>query len=296
MLLDKKAAASDPSPWDGAVSDNDEADSGWTIILPFFNERRYIERTLVGLASQDRAFRLVLVDNGSTDDGAEVARAACRRLGLSFTLLREPRPGKVHALATGLADVRTTFVATCDADTWYPSDYLSQAAALLAAEDVAAAGAFFVPEDAADDGAPAMPARLRLATRLLPRQCHTGGAGQAFRTAALRQAGGFDPARWNWVLEDHEIMHRVARIGALGYGPHFWCAPAARERNRESIRWTLGERLLYHVTPPGLRDRFFYHFLAGRLRARRLTSARIRERPFHHLGVSSDAAPRPVCG
>ena len=32
----------------------------------------------------------------------------------------------------GLNRVRTRYVATCDADTWYPSDYLSQATRLLA--------------------------------------------------------------------------------------------------------------------------------------------------------------------
>jgi glycosyltransferase involved in cell wall biosynthesis len=294
MLLDNAASISSPAPWDGAITESWEL-YGWTVLLPFFNERRFLARTIASLAAQDRAFRLILIDNGSTDGGADIARATCRRLGLAFTLLRESRPGKVAALAAGLAAVRTNFVATCDADSWYPRDYLSQATKLLATDGAVAAGAFFVGEGAKREGV-GMPRRLRFATRLMPRQCHSGGAGQVFRTAGLRRIGGFDPARWDLVLEDHEIMHRIVTIGSIEYGRHFWCAPAVRRRDRGPIRWTLGERLLYHVAPTAWRDRFFYNFLAPRLRARRLGSACLRENPYHQLGVSNGATPRSVCG
>jgi hypothetical protein len=76
-------------------------------------------------------------------------------------------------------------------------------------------------------------------------------------------------------------MHRMAKFGRLAYGPGLWCAPSPRPRDRESIRWTLGERILYHTTPKPARDWFFYQFLARRLAARRLSSDRIRERPFY---------------
>ncbi|MDB5705066.1 MAG: glycosyl transferase family 2 [Sphingomonas bacterium] len=295
MLLENVASASGHAPWDGAAAESGES-RGWTVLLPFFNERRYLARTITSLAAQDRSFRLILIDNGSTDGGADIARVTCRRLGLAFTLLREARPGKVAALAAGLAGVRTRFVATCDADSWYPRDYLSQATNLLAADGVVAAGAFFAGEGANGESVRWMPQRLRLATLFMPRQCHTGGAGQVFLTASLRKAGGFDPARWDLVLEDHEIMHRILKTGSIGYGPGFWCAPAVRRRDRASIRWTLGERILYHLAPAAWRDRFFYGFLASRLRARRLGSARLRENPYHHMGVLSDATPRSVRG
>jgi glycosyltransferase involved in cell wall biosynthesis len=252
----------------------------WSVVIPFFNECDYIAHTLASLAGQDECFDLILVDNGSTDGSAGVAAAACRRLGLAFTLLHERRPGKVQALATGLAAVRTRWLATCDADTWYPADYLSKAGALLADGRCATAGAFYV-----DAGVPrrrhvAAALHMAMVARLLPTQCHTGGAGQVFCTASLRRAGGFDARRWNLVLEDHEIIHRVNKLGAIAYSAGFWCTPANRDRDRDSIRWTLIERLAYHFTPRPLRDQFFYAFLKRRLEARRLTSDRIRERSF----------------
>jgi glycosyltransferase involved in cell wall biosynthesis len=266
----------------------------WSVVVPFFNERDFLGDTLASLAAQTRRFTLILVDNGSTDGSAKVAVDTCRALGLDWMLLDERRPGKVFALTTGLERVRTPLVATCDADTWYPPEYLAEAEALLGARGSVAAGAFFAArDDKADLRRNAL--HISIMPSLLRRQCHTGGAGQVFRTAALRRAGGFDAQRWNFVLEDHEIIHRVHREGSMKYGPRFWCAPSPRERNRESIRWTLAERILYHALAPVAGDWFFYRFLARRLDRRRMTSERIRERPFQALRIV-DAPAASMCG
>jgi glycosyltransferase involved in cell wall biosynthesis len=265
----------------------------WSVIVPFFNERDFLGLTLESLAAQTRHFKLILVDNGSTDGSAEMAMESCIALGLDWTLITERRPGKVFALTTGLARVRTPLVATCDADTWYPADYLAEAQTLLARPGTAAAGAFFADrDDKADQRRNAL--HIRVMPSLLRRQCHTGGAGQVFHTAALRRAGGFDAKLWNYVLEDHEIIHRVHREGGMKYSARFWCSPSPRPRNRESIRWTLGERILYHALAPVAGDWFFYRFLAARLDRRRMTSERIRERPVQTLRIV-DAPAASMC-
>ena len=73
--------------------------------------------------------------------------------------------------------------------------------------------------------------------RLWPRQTHTGGFGQSFRTAALRQAGGFSAARWPFVLEDHEIMQQVFKLGRAVYAPDLWCVPSNRRADRAGVNW-----------------------------------------------------------
>jgi len=285
MLLETGTSYAWRSPWEPIDADfNGRPETVWTVLLPFFNERLCLADTLASLATQDRSFRLILIDNGSTDGSGEIATAACRRLGLRFTLLNECKPGKVNALAAGLELVRTPFVATCDADTWYPSGYLSQGGVLLERDSGTAAGAYFVRGSTPRWQHVVAAWRIVIVASLFPRQCHTGGAGQVFRTSSLRDNGGFDPSRWNYVLEDHEIMHRVVRSGSLEYGPGFWCMPSQRDRDRDSIRWTLLERLFYHATPTQWRDRFFYDFLGPRLGARGLTSERMRERQFQNAG------------
>jgi glycosyltransferase involved in cell wall biosynthesis len=250
----------------------------WSAIVPFFNEAAHLPALLASLAAQTCPVRVILVDNGSTDGSADIALAECARLGLDHRLVLQPVPGKVSALSAGLRLVTTPLVATCDADTLYPAHYLAEAARLLAQPGCVVAGAFYATPDS--DAAARRPTALAKAraARLLPRQSHTGGAGQAFRTEALRRAGGFDAGRWNFVLEDHEIIHRVMRFGTMRYAERLWCSPSERPRNRDSIRWTLAERLVYSAAAPWAGDWFFYRFLADRLRARRLTSERIRER------------------
>lgn len=62
----------------------------WSVILPFHDEASLVASAIASLARQSRRFVLVLVDNGSTDGGAEYAAAACRR-SHSSCALREVR-------------------------------------------------------------------------------------------------------------------------------------------------------------------------------------------------------------
>ena len=248
----------------------------WTVIVPYHNERRCLRATLQSLAAQTVRPLVILVDNGSTDRSAEVARAACAEFGIAALHLEELRPGKVAALQRGLAETRSRFVATCDADTLYPSDYLELAGRLLDRPRVAAAVAAYCPVDAPARVAWLAGWRMALTSRLLPQQCLNGGAGQVFRTAALKRCGGFDPAIWNWVLEDHEVMARIEAHGTIAYHPDFLCHPTPRPRSVNCTGWNLGEQLRYHATVSGERVRYFHEFLAPRLRDRALPSEMLR--------------------
>ena len=250
----------------------------WTVLIPFHNERDHLPATLASLAGQSEPFSLVLIDNGSTDGSGAVASDACDALGLSFCLLEERRPGKVAALSAGSRLADTRFIATCDADTYYPPDYLARARRLLENGGVMV-GARFRPRAAKPWVRWVAALHLFIAALILPGQCLSGGAGQAFRADGLEAAGGFDQAQWDFVLEDHEICHRLASQGEILYDPDFWCDPAQRDRKRPTTRWTLGERLIYHLVAGTAGNWFFYNFLAGRLAKRGLISARLRVDP-----------------
>lgn len=290
MLMVEQAALSVEAETGDTVQRGTADSFRWSVILPFFNEAAMLRATLAGLAGQSARAFVVLVDNGSTDGSGAIAERACREFGIAHRLVHEATPGKVNALHTGLKHVITRFVATCDADTWYPEHYLREAERLLRQRGCVVAGAFYTAPDPGDAVLARAGRAMTRKGRLLPRQSHTGGAGQAFRTEALRAAGGFDPARWNYVLEDHEIIHRMLRHGDMRYGERFWCAPSPRPRDRASIRWNLTERLVYSAAAPWAGDWFFYRFLGERLKARQLTSERIREREFQGGGDGFAAA------
>ena len=270
----------------------------WSIVVPYYNETAFIGRTIAAAIAQTGvSFRLILVDNASTD-GSE---ALCRSLladapGVDVLFVREGRPGPSHALKAGFDRVDTPLVALWNADTWYPSDYLARAEAMLRRPGVVAAMAIDLYAAPASFPAHVRRQHKRLASRLMPRQAHTGTFGQCFRTDALRAAGGPRSEAWPWVLDDHELMQRVHKIGRSRYRADHFCMPSARRGHNAHVRWTLSERLLYHATPFALKDWFFYQFLAGRFRARGMANANLRDRDWieapapHRTGIGPRAS------
>jgi glycosyltransferase involved in cell wall biosynthesis len=260
----------------------------WTFVIAYYNEEAYLADTLASLAAQTlRPFRLVLVDNGSTDASAAIARAFASD-GIELVHLSEPRPGKIVALERAMAAISTEFVAFGDADTFYPARYLATAQAALDADPrVAAAMATDVPLD------PAKARRKRrhnqIVSRLWPKQTHTGGFGQTFRTRALVAAGGYAERYWPYVLMDHEIMQRVVQQGSVVYPYDLWCIPSDRRGDRRRVRWTLAERLLYHLTPAAAKNWYFYRFLGPRLAQRKLSHLNLRDKTWEDKPRSSPA-------
>ena len=271
----------------------DNLRDGFTLVIPFFNEKDFIGATLASLAAQTQpARRLIAVDNGSTDGSADCVRAfAAATPDLELTILCEAVPGKASALRLGLAAVNTQFVAICDADTIYPPDYLARAAALLRRDGAVAALAFGVYAGMSPGRAAWTRWKGKAAAALMPGQAHSGGYGQSFRTEALQAAGGYSPRLWPFTLGDHEVINRVRRWGAIEYSAQHFCITSARRKDRRRVSWSLPERALYHVIPAALKDWFFYDFLAARFRRRGVAETNLRERRWEAT-LSIDAPAR----
>lgn len=90
-----------------------------TLLVPAHNEAERIGDTLSYLAKQDYdgPMQVMVIDNASHDGTLDAARQAASSLGLAATYIREPTPGKSHALNSALRLVDTDIVITLDADT-----------------------------------------------------------------------------------------------------------------------------------------------------------------------------------
>ena len=90
-----------------------------TIVVAAWNESEAIIRTLEWIAdlTYEGSVEVVVADNNSTDDTAELADATGRRLGLDYRRVFEAKQGKHHALNAALATVTTPLMVTVDADT-----------------------------------------------------------------------------------------------------------------------------------------------------------------------------------
>lgn len=252
----------------------------WTFVIAYYNEAGFLQATLDSLSAQTlKPFRLILVDNNSNDASPAIARQFAAG-GIETVHLFEVRPGKIFALEAAMPHITTPLVAFGDADTFYPPHYLATADAAFTGNDVVAAMATDVRAPA--DGAAALRKRRhnQRVSRLWPKQTHTGGFGQTFRTAALLAAGGYAERHWAYVLMDHEIMERVLKHGRAVYPYDLWCVPSERRADRTRVRWTLAERLLYHFTPSVAKGWYFHRFLGPRLRARKLGHLNLREKTW----------------
>lgn len=95
-----------------------------TVVIPALNDAPMVRRCLKALAQQTRpADEIIVVDNGSDDDLAQVAQ-----LG-GATLVPEPIRGTSPATARGFDSARGDLLARLDADSVPPPDWLAKVVA-----------------------------------------------------------------------------------------------------------------------------------------------------------------------
>jgi dolichyl-phosphate beta-glucosyltransferase len=99
-----------------------------SVVIPAYNEAARLPPTLVGvsehLRNQGISFEIVVVDDGSTDGTAEVARRAG---GPTVSVVRvEPNRGKGHAVRTGMLRASGELRLMTDADLSTPIEDLAR--------------------------------------------------------------------------------------------------------------------------------------------------------------------------
>lgn len=104
-----------------------------SVVIPVLDDARELRICLELLSRQTRPpHEVVVVDNGSSDDSAEVARAAGARV------VAEPRRGIPHAAATGYDAATGSVIARLDADSRPGPDWIARIAEAFGDPAVAA--------------------------------------------------------------------------------------------------------------------------------------------------------------
>lgn len=252
----------------------------WSIILPYYNEEKFLPGTLESICTQHlKDFTLILVNNASNDQSEEITKKTLSRYpDIDVLYLYEPKPGKTNALQTGLKAVATPYVATIDADTYYPPYYLHFCNSIFEKHpEIHGVMACDIYAPYEDHKSQKRCRKIYRKSIIFSKQCHAGGYAQTFRTESLRQVGGFDQNVWPYVLMDHEIVHRLLKIGKTYYSSKHWCMPSERRSDRTKVQWNKLEKILYEYSPYFLKDWFFYSFLKKRFEQRKATITQLRE-------------------
>lgn len=105
------------------------------VLICSYNEVENIPALLDSLSAQSigkDAFRVIFVDNGSTDNTKPIVESYHDRLNILYVY--EPRPGKSLALNTGYHLASTEYVAQTDADCKVASDWLENIIKIIESE------------------------------------------------------------------------------------------------------------------------------------------------------------------
>lgn len=168
-----------------------------SVIIPLGNAERTIGRTLRSVQAQTiRAIEIIVVDDGSTDRGPELVRAAMAS-DPRITIHSQPNSGVATARNTGIKLARADFVAPVDADDlWTPQKLEWQLRAFEGAPNVGLVYCFFDAIDA-DDRLLWPGARRQVEGRALEallREDFIGnGSNAMMRRDLLLDVGGYDP-------------------------------------------------------------------------------------------------------
>lgn len=190
----------------------------YVIITPAYNEQSLISATIESVLAQTiLPARWVIVDDGSTDNTAQVVQEYCRRYPWMVLHRRQKNPqdtyygSNVYAILEGvrlISDVPYEFLAILDADIELPADYYQNLLNEMAKDDkLGIVSGVYV--DKMPDGA----LRKALHDR---RSCPK--ALMLFRRACWEQIGGFVPMPYGG--ED-----TVACFAARMHGWKTWSLP-----------------------------------------------------------------------
>jgi glycosyltransferase involved in cell wall biosynthesis len=184
-----------------------------SVIVPVYNGAATLGRCLEALArSQGVSWECIVVDDGSTDQSAELARAQGARVVRAGTT----PGGPARARNLGVAQARGSLVCFIDADVLVRPDTLARFVRVFEA-DPALAAAFGSYDDSPD--APGVLSQYR---NLLHHFVHQtarpaastfwAGCG-AIRRDVFLAVGGFDPAYRRPCIEDIELGYRLRGAG-----------------------------------------------------------------------------------
>jgi len=224
-----------------------------TVAVITYNRSRRLRETLAGIVRQNYPagqWELLVIDNNSTDDTAEVV-ASFLSSAPSPRRVVEPRQGLDHGRNRAIEEARGEVLVLADDDILVGPDWLSQLVAPFASDSahrIGVVGGEVVP--AFPDGVPAWlegahrPLGFRTDPGPLPPGQAPMGANFAFPKWVFEKLGGFDATldRQGGRLfggGDSEMIRRVRAAGLEA-----WFVPGARALHQMSAdRLTLGYAL-----------------------------------------------------
>ena len=122
-----------------------------TVVIPCYNASLYIKRCVEAFTAQTISdFKLIFVDDSSTDDTFRILSQCKKDSCLDITIIRnEVNSGPAVSRNKGILATSTKYITFCDCDDWYEPNYLQTMLNLLESNngDIAFCGYKVVDEN-----------------------------------------------------------------------------------------------------------------------------------------------------
>lgn len=192
-----------------------------TVIVPIYNEEKYIIDFLESLEKQDYSkgdMEVFLIDGNSTDKTVKLINDFISITPLPIKLLHNPKRSQASAMNLGLSQAQGTYLVRLDAHAEYPQNYISTAIRLL--EETGADNVGFCIETRGKSP------KGKLFAKVLSSKFGVGNSSfrtkerlteadtvpfGAFKASTLFLLGGFDERLLS--NEDNDINYRIIRNG-----------------------------------------------------------------------------------
>lgn len=202
------------STTDPAAASEQQAVPRISVVVPAFNAAWCIRRAVDSVLAQTcRNFELIVVDDGSTDDTADILAG----YGSALRVVRQANGGLSSARNAGIAAAKGEFVALLDADDWWHPDKLARQLDLMDRRSelvfCSTSTAVRTPDGTALPLWRCAGAQGRILEAIFQTHALVAGSGSAVmvRRTALSAVGGFDETLRS--LEDIDMWMRLATQG-----------------------------------------------------------------------------------
>ncbi|MBI2410614.1 MAG: glycosyltransferase [Candidatus Kerfeldbacteria bacterium] len=198
-----------------------------SIVIPAHNEEKYITRTIRSLQEQDfsGAYEIIVVDNASSDATASVAIAAGARV------VHAAQKGVCYARQAGTEAAQSRIIVSTDADTTFPTHWLSNIAAAFAQNEhvVAASGSFsFTPPPRWSVWFSKTIFRVvALLFQLRETVAYAPACNFAFTAAAWRAVGGYN-TKLTQGGDEYDLLRKLKKEGRVIFLPNHVVTTSSR--------------------------------------------------------------------
>ncbi len=230
-----------------------ETEPSITVLMAAYNEEDVVEEALENACSLDYSnYDVVLVDDGSTDSTLEKASRIADENPILTVLSHDENLGKAAALNTGLEQIGSDYVVVHDADSKIDGELLEKAAAKLEHQENLAAVIASIRAWRSDTFVRRLQeVEYRMTNFYRSLMDHintidvTPGAFSMYRTADVKEVGGFDVGNLTEDLEMAWSLRKNGRDISMVY--HTYSETefpmTLRELYAQRVRWARGGML-----------------------------------------------------